>query len=315
MAYRSGLWNQRKTNRRSFLKQLGVGAAGLGLLSACAPGGAPAPAAESSSAPVARTEWVTGNIPSDIAVDFSYTGWEGEAEMRKWLLHFDNFFSQNYPNVTVNGDWGVPWGEYWTKLPTQLAGGAPVDMAWMHHTRAKTFAANDWLLPLDDLLASFPAADWPDKFYESQVEAFKFEGKQYGIPYDWAPGGFYINIDLFEEAGVDLPTEDWTFTDLLEAAKALTKDTDGDGQIDQWGINLPTSWSAGTYWVVRSFGGDFFKSREYTQITEMAEMLESLIELHVDLPQPQPQPPEIGVINAISSPCRSTSGSPLAMYS
>nr|NIR25761.1 extracellular solute-binding protein [Gammaproteobacteria bacterium] len=74
----------------------------------------------------------------------------------------------------------------------------------------------------------------------------------------FAPGGFYVNLDLLEEAGVDVPTEDWDMNDLLEAAIALTKDKDGDGEIDQWGVFLPTTWSAGFYWIVKNFGGDFW---------------------------------------------------------
>ena len=96
-----------RINRRRFLQMMTAGMAGTALLSACAPGAAPAaPAADSgAAAPTGpRSEWVTGNIPADLSATFKYTGWEGEAEMRKWLLHFDNFFKENYPNVEVQGE-------------------------------------------------------------------------------------------------------------------------------------------------------------------------------------------------------------------
>ena len=41
--------------------------------------------------------------------------------------------------------------------------------------------------------------------------------------------------DRFEEAGLDVPT---TWDEFLECAKALTKDSDGDGEIDQWGFSM-----------------------------------------------------------------------------
>jgi multiple sugar transport system substrate-binding protein len=260
MIYRPNSLYQRQISRRRFMQQLGMGAASMALLSACqptAPAAAPTSAAAGAAGP--KSEWVTGKIPGDAQATFSYTSWEGEEEMRKWLVHFDKFFSENYPNVTVNADWGIPWGEYWTKLPTQLAGGAPIDMCWMHDTRAKTFASNGWLLPLDDFLAEFAPMDWPAKYYPSQVAAFQYEGKQYGFPYDWAPGGLYINADMFEEAGMDLPTEDWTMEQFQEAAIALSKDTDGDGKIDVWGCDVPVAdWSGGIYWMVKNFGGDYW---------------------------------------------------------
>ena len=273
MLYKPKYWHQQRYNRRIFLQQMGLGAAGMAALAACAPAGAPAPAAD--SAPVSgepHSEWVTGKVAKDTTGAFSYTSWEGEGEMRKWLFHFDNFFSENYPNITQNADWGVPWGEYWTKLPTQLAGGAPIDMCWMHDTHAKTFAANEWLLPLDDFLASFPAIAWPEDFYPSQVEAFQYEGKQYGFPYDWAPGGLYINLDMFEEAGLELPTEETTMEEFLDIALALTKDTDGDGEIDRWGCDLPSGgWSAGPYWLVRNYGGEYFDETATSSRFDMPE--------------------------------------------
>ena len=178
MVHNKSAFYRQRYNRRIFLQQLSLGAAGMAMLAACSPTSAPVaapPAAESSGA--TRSEWVTGNVAQDASFTFSYTSWEGEAEMRKWLLHFDNFFKENYPNATVNADWGVPWGEYWTKLPTQLAGGAPIDLAWMHDSRGKTFAANGWLLPLDDFIGAFPPPGWPDEFYPTQVAAFQYRGQ------------------------------------------------------------------------------------------------------------------------------------------
>lgn len=253
------------TNRRQFLKLLGGGAS-LALLSACqaaAPAAAPASQNSGGAAVTERSPWVTGNLPADTAAPFRYSSWEGEAEMRKWLLHFDNFFKGNYPNMELQGDWGVPWGEYWTKMPTQLTAGAEIELMWMHDSRCQTFAANGWIVPLDDFLASFTPPGWPDEFYPSQVKAFQYQGKQYGIPYDFASGGFYLNLDLFEAAGVEPPTESTTWEQFLEMAKALTKQ-DGD-QTVQWGVGgLPTSWSGGAYFIVKSFGGDYW-NEEITQ--------------------------------------------------
>lgn len=244
-------------NRRQFLQAMGFGVTSAAFLSACQPGVVPAPAAESGAAAAPRSEWVTGNVPADISVPFRYSSWEGEEEMRKWLLHFDTFFGANYPNVSVQGDWGVPWGEYWTKVPTQLAAGAEIELMWMHDSRVQPFASQGWLMPLDDHIAAFPPIGWPDEFYPSQVKAFQYQGKQYGIPYDFAAGGLYINLDKFEEAGIDPPTEETTWEELLEIAKALTK-REG-GEIVQWGLGgLEVSRGGPCYPIVKCFGGDYW---------------------------------------------------------
>jgi multiple sugar transport system substrate-binding protein len=217
---------------------------------------------------VAQEEtWVSGEVSSDLNAPFNFTGWEGPGEVEKWTMTFDEFFAANYPNVQQVGNTGVAWPDYWTTLPAQLSGGAQIDLVWMHDSRVQTFANNEWLLPLDDYLTQFPIPGWPDKFVPSQVAAFNYEGKQYAIPYDWAPGGLYVNVDLFKAEGLDLPTEDWTWDDILEAAKKLTKDTDGDGQVDQWGISNLASVGSGPgslYWIVKSFGGDYWNE----EITE-----------------------------------------------
>jgi multiple sugar transport system substrate-binding protein len=249
-------------NRRDFLRYTAI-AAGSGFLAACVapPAGtaSQAPAASTAAVAAADDTWRTGLVAPDLTADFRMMSWEGEGEMRKWLLQIDKFFESYYPNVNHTIDWGVAWGDYWTKLPTLLAGGSPLEMVWMHDTRVKTFASRDFLVPLDDYLASYTPPGWPEQFYQSQVDAFKWNGKQYAFPYDWAPGGFYINQDLFEEAGLDLPTEETTWDEILEMAIKLTRDTD-DVQNAVWGLgNVGTgNWSAGSYWIVKSFGGDFW---------------------------------------------------------
>ena len=51
----------------------------------------------------------------------------------------------------------------------------------------------------------------------------------------------YYNADLFTAAGVAPPAAGWTWADFLAAAQALTRDTDGDGTIDQYGAGIEPS--------------------------------------------------------------------------
>lgn len=207
------------------------------------------------------TEWTCGNVDSNINAQFNYTSWEGPGRIDAHVMSFDEFLEANYPNILQEPNTGVAWDDYWTTLPVQLAGGAEIDMMYMHDTRNETFANNGWLMPLDSYLEACPPPGWPDEFIGTQIDAFNFEGQQYGIPYDVAYGAWFINVDLFEEAGIPIPMEDSTWDDILQAAIALTKDTDGDGRNDVWGINglgSPGGSANTSYWIVRSFGGDFW---------------------------------------------------------
>jgi multiple sugar transport system substrate-binding protein len=225
-----------RINRRQLLQA--SSAVGAGLL---------APHAFSSEARARQDA-----TPSDQSGTFRAMSWETEAEMRKWQRHINNFFDTNYPNMEVQIDFGIPWDDYWTKLQTTIAGGAQLDMCWMHDSRAKSYAALGMLMPLDDYIAASAPEGWPDAFYKSQVEAFQYNGVQYGIPYDWASGGFYVNLDVLGRGQVDVPTADWTFDQLLDAGMKIKESAPNPDE--QWGFALPTE-SVTTGWIVRSFGG------------------------------------------------------------
>jgi multiple sugar transport system substrate-binding protein len=51
----------------------------------------------------------------------------------------------------------------------------------------------------------------------------------------------YYNADLFDAAGVPYPADDWNWDDFVATAKALTRDLDGDGTIDQYGLGIEPS--------------------------------------------------------------------------
>jgi multiple sugar transport system substrate-binding protein len=65
--------------------------------------------------------------------------------------------------------------------------------------------------------------------WEEALRLYNYQGKQFEIPYDHGPLVMGYNKDLFDAGGVEYPKEDWTWDDMLEAAKKLTKE-------NQWGF-------------------------------------------------------------------------------
>ena len=112
-------------------------------------------------------DWTCGTVDGDVSAAITITGWEGPGEVDKFLLAFDEFFETYYPNVEQVLNTGVAWSDYWTTLPAQLAGGAEIDMAWMHDTRNDTFAENGWALNLDSYLVNLP-----DSWLAREVRGF-----------------------------------------------------------------------------------------------------------------------------------------------
>jgi len=95
--------------------------------------------------------------------------------------------------------------------------------------------------------------DWDPAQYRA---FFTRDGRQYGLPKYHGALALYYNKDLFDEIGVDYPDAAWTHDDYLTAMKRLTRDRDGDGQIDVWGSMLDVSWDR-IQVHVNGWGGHF----------------------------------------------------------
>ena len=55
------------------------------------------------------------------------------------------------------------------------------------------------------------------------------DGSIYGIPVGFTTHCLFYNKDIFDEAGIDYPTADWTWDDLQKAAKTISEKTDAKG--------------------------------------------------------------------------------------
>ncbi len=83
-------------------------------------------------------------------------------------------------------------------------------------------------------------------FFRNATLAFSDNDKLYAIPRDISNMVIYYNKDLFEKYHVQYPERDWTMQNMLETAGQLTKDVDGDGKTDIWGISYDTKI---VYWL------------------------------------------------------------------
>ena len=62
------------------------------------------------------------------------------------------------------------------------------------------------------------------------------DGHVYSLSWYTDPMAMYYNKQLVVDAGLDPENPPVTYSEYLEWAAALTKDTNGDGQPDQWFI-------------------------------------------------------------------------------
>ncbi len=259
--------------RREFVRKiasLSCGTSMLPLLLRCGGEGAKEDVPLKFEAYYPKTDWTMGVVDPEISGTFKIMSWESEFQFKKWNLIINKFMNDYYPNLEVQLDWGIGFGNYNIKLPILLAGGEPPDLVWMHDTRAKSFASLNLLQSLDPFIEHFNPLQWPEDYHPSQVESFQYQGKQYCFPYDFGTGGFFVNLDLYNEINEELPNENWTFEDILRVAKKLTKGK------SQYGIKLvPETNASYQYWIVKSFGGDWFNKSLTESRFNMPETIEA----------------------------------------
>jgi multiple sugar transport system substrate-binding protein len=106
-------------------------------------------------------------------------------------------------------------------------------------------------------VSSYANAD--GKFREADFEtkvldAMRYHNGLYGLPQTFSPILAFYNKALFDEAGVGYPSPSWGWEELVSNAKKLTKDVDGDGNIDQFGITHRGGYHRFPLWIWQAGG-------------------------------------------------------------
>lgn len=162
-----------------------------------------------------------GSSKGDVTLTYGIWDKNQEPGMRKMA---DAFEAKN-PGIKVNVE-VTPWDQYWTKLEAAATGGSLPDVFWMHSSQAARYASNSVLMDLTDKIKGSSSVKL-DKFPKDLVKVYENDGKNYAIPKDFDTIGLWYNKKLFDEAGVAYPNENWTWNDLLAAAKKLTNPAKG----------------------------------------------------------------------------------------
>ncbi|MBS7298947.1 MAG: sugar ABC transporter substrate-binding protein [Eubacteriales bacterium] len=160
-------------------------------------------------------------------------------------------FKAANPDINVELD-EAPWGDFATKLTTQIAGGTAPDV-FIHDSGATaSFGANGAAMDLSEKIAADINAD---DYISALYAAKDADGKVWGVPHGLNVVGLYYNETLFDEAGLSYPDETWTMQDVLDAAKKLTPPADATGASPVYGFGLQYSITVGWLPFIMSTGG------------------------------------------------------------
>ena len=158
-------------------------------------------------------------------------GDKGTLTFRLWDQNAVPAYEESFQAFTAESGWNVnidvvPWGDYWTRLPLDVASGDAADVYWMNSANYVQFKDSEALLDINEIIP-----DGASQWEQSVVDLYTRDGGLWGVPQIWDSIAVFYNKGLVEEADVD--PEDLVFdpsaeTDSLrDAARALTLDGAG----------------------------------------------------------------------------------------
>ncbi|MCY3574438.1 MAG: extracellular solute-binding protein [Chloroflexi bacterium] len=111
------------------------------------------------------------------------------------------------------------WGDHWTKLSTQAAGGELPDIMQHDYARIEEWVANGLLMPLDGYIES--GVIDTSHIADSSLAGGMVDGQMYGINLGNNSEVFTLDTDAFAAAGIELPPLDWTWTQFEDIANQI----------------------------------------------------------------------------------------------
>lgn len=160
--------------------------------------------------------------------------------IRFWTTAEDNYadriaqFHQENPAIRVEAEFIGSYDDMAAKMQTSIAGNDTPDVAQVGQRYGiPQMVDAGVVMPVSDFYSPEEIAD----FREGLRNRFTYNGELVAIPFESSTPGLWMNETMMREAGLDPANPPQTWDEIVAAAKAMTKDTNGDGTIDQWGFS------------------------------------------------------------------------------
>jgi len=204
-------------------------------------------------------------------------GDKGTLTFRLWDQNAVAAYEESFTAFTEQSGWNVsidvvPWDDYWTRLPLDVASGDAADVYWMNSANYILYKDSGDLLDINEVVP-----DGASQWEQAVVDLYSRDGGLWGVPQIWDSIALFYNKALVEEAGVDpsaLAFDPAADTDALrDAGRKLTVDGEGrhpgeDGfDVDsraQFGVNSQADRQAIIGPMLASNGAQWQAEDEYT---------------------------------------------------
>ncbi len=164
-------------------------------------------------------------------------------------------FNEQYEDVEASILTYAGAEAYETAIIGQIAGGNAPDIIWLDGgKKIQEFASSNVIIPLDDIMESEI-----NSFEPSLMQAFKYNGKTYGVPKDYNTSVLFYQAPLFESAGLLVPT---TVSEFVAAAELFTTDS-----IKGFGADPKLNY---LYPFIATYGADFVQENGAIDVAKLS---------------------------------------------
>jgi multiple sugar transport system substrate-binding protein len=136
------------------------------------------------------------------------------------LYPYIDKFNQAQDKIRIEAKF-IPFAELKRQLTVAMAGGTPPDCVLVDNPDYAAYIDMGAFEVLDDRIAGWEYGE--KDFYPGPWQSCRWEGKQYGIPFETNTLVLFYNVDLFNAAGLDPGRPPKTWEQLTDYAARLTK--------------------------------------------------------------------------------------------
>jgi multiple sugar transport system substrate-binding protein len=197
-------------------------------------------------------------------------GFTWDAAFRPVQEEFNENFIDENPGIAIEANYST-WADHNTTVPVWAAAGTLPDIIYVHGSRVAPWTAEGITSSIQAFVDADPEFN-VEGIWEEALRLYRVDGELVGIPYDHGPLILGYNKDIFDNAGMDYPNEDWTMDDLRETAIALT---DADNLVWGWSGEFDLG-AGGAGAFLGGWGGATMNEDETQMVVDSDEAKEAM---------------------------------------
>lgn len=215
---------------------------------------------------------------------FIFANDHGSAIYKDMIAQFQEDHSDTIAKIDVQI---TTQEEYSKTLTGMMTAGDLPDVFYVGPESVEQFVENGYIANLQPILDE-KGISTDGLVAQEALDSYRYDGEQagagdlYALPKDASVFAYAYNKDLFDKEGIPYPDPEnpYTYEEFVEVCKQFTKDTDGDGEIDQWGCGMANAFMLQPF--VWSNGATYL-SEDYKTVTVDTPEFKEALQKYVDL--------------------------------